>query len=100
LGAISDVTKTGGQLAERHLGLSAPTTYPERLVAVLFQFDSGLIRAWVFRRGIRAAQESGLTLQKTGEQVSLPMRWNALADSDQEVDSQFGEIFEQVPAGP
>ena len=54
----------------------------------------------MFRRGIRAAQESGLTLQKTGEQVSLPMRWNALADSDQEVDSQFGEIFEQVPAGP
>jgi hypothetical protein len=83
--------------SEVHVGLSAPTTYPERLVAVLFQFDSGLIRAWVFRRGIRAAQESGLTLQKTGEQVSLPMRWNALADSDQPVDSQFGEIFEQVP---
>jgi hypothetical protein len=95
-----DVTKTAPALAERHVGLSAPTTYIERMVAVLFQFDSGLIRAWVFRRGLRAAQESGMTLQKTGEQVSLPMRWNALADSDQDVDSQFGEIFEQVPAGP
>ena len=37
-----------------------------------------------------------MTLQKTGEQVSLPVRWNALADSSQPVDSQFGEIFEQV----
>src|SRR3954454_24489760 len=95
-----DITKTAPQLDERHSGLSAPTTYVERMVAVLFQFDSGLIRAWVFRRGLRAAQESGMTLQKTGEQVSLPVRWNALADSDQDVDEQFGEIFEQVPAGP
>jgi hypothetical protein len=98
LGDIATVTGTGGALDERHIGLSAPVSYKERLVAVLFQFDSGLIRAWVFRRGIRAAQESGMTLQKTGEQVSLPARWNALADSDQDVDEQFGEIFEQVPA--
>jgi hypothetical protein len=101
LGAVTDVSKTTPQLAERHVGLSAPVSYVERLVAVLFQFDSGVIRAWVFRRCIRAAQESGMTLQKTGEQVSLPVRWNALADSEQPIDSQFGEIFEQVPvAGP
>jgi hypothetical protein len=99
LGPITSITKTAPQLNESHIGLSAPTTYVERLVAVLFQFDSGLIRAWVFRRGIRAAQESGMTLQKTGEQVSLPVRWNALADSEQLVDEQFGEIFEQEP-GP
>lgn len=100
LGPISSVTKTTPQLNERHLGLSAPTTYVEKQVWVLFQFDSGLIRGWGFRRCIRAAQESGFTLQKTGEQVSLPTRWNALADPDQPVDSQFGEIFEQVPAAP
>jgi hypothetical protein len=100
LGDIASVSKTAPQLAERHIGLSAPVKYVERLVAVLFQFDSGLIRAWIFRRGIRAAQESGMTLQKTGEQVSLPVRWNALADSEQLVDEQFGEIFEQEPAGP
>jgi hypothetical protein len=98
LGPITAVTKTDPQLSERHVGLSAPTSYIERMVVVLFQFDSGLIRAWVFRRCIRAAQESGMTLQKTGEQVSLPMRWNALVDSDQAVATQFGEIFEQVPA--
>jgi len=96
----ADVTPAGAptQLLETHVGLSAPTTYTERKIAVLFQFDSGIIRAWIFRRCIRAAQESGMTLQKTGEQVSLPTRWNALADSDQEIDTQFGEIFEQIPA--
>jgi len=98
LGGVTSVSKTAPQLAERHVGLAAPVSYAERLVAVLFQFDSGVIRAWVFRRCIRAAQESGMTLQKTGEQVSLPTRWNALADSDQEIDTQFGEIFEQIPA--
>ncbi len=98
LGPITSVTKTAPQLNERHVGLSAPTAYVERLMAVLFQFESGLIRAWVFRRCIRAAQESGMTLQKTGEQVSLPARWNALADDAEPVSSQFGEIFEQVPA--
>jgi len=97
LGPITAVTVAGGT-NERHIGLSAPVSYAEKAVAVLFQFDSGLIRAVCFRRCIRAAQESGYTLQKTGEQVSLPTRWNALADSEQPVDSQFGEIFEQVPA--
>lgn len=98
LGPITDVAKTTPQLSERHLGLSAPKSYAEYLVFVLFQFDSGLIRCWAFRRCIHAAQESGFTLQKTGEQVSLPARWNCLADSDAPVESQFGEIMEQVPA--
>lgn len=98
LGPITSVAKTAPQLSERHLGLSAPTTYPERTVVVAFQFDSGLIRVWYFRRCVRAAQESGMTLQKTGEQVSLPMRWNALVDSEQSVNTQFGLIMEQVPA--
>lgn len=92
------VTKTDPQLDERHVGLSAPKEYRERRVAVVFQFPDGIIRAFVFRKCTRAAQESGLTLQKTGEQVSLPQRWDALADPDQPVDSQFGEIFEQVAA--
>lgn len=99
LGPITAVTKTTPQLNERHLGLNAPKSYVPKIVFVLFQFDSGLIRAWCFRRCIHAAQESGFTLQKTGEQVSLPARWNALADSDAPEASQFGEIFEQVPAG-
>jgi hypothetical protein len=97
LGPISTVTKTAPQLDERHMGLSAPTAYVERMVAVLFQFPDATIRAWVFRKCVRAAQESGMTLQKTGEQVSLPMRWNAQVESGVSVDTQFGEMFEQIP---
>jgi hypothetical protein len=108
LGPINAHPAAGGDLDERHMGLGAPTTYAERLIAVLFQFPpepsgatpnmDALIRAWVFRRCYRAAQESGMTLQKTGEQVSLPVRWNAQADTTTgSIDDQFGEIFEQVP---
>lgn len=97
LGDITDVATAGAQLDERHVGLSAPTVFVERRVAVLFQFEDGIIRAFVFRRAVKASQESGFTLQSTGEQVSLPVRWNMLADSSQLVESQFGEIFEQVP---
>ena len=38
LGPIAPVTPGTPQLAERHLGLGAPTAYRERLIAVLFQF--------------------------------------------------------------
>jgi len=93
---IADVTKTAPQLNERQIGLSAPTSYIERKVAVVFQFDSGLIRMWYFRRGFHAPQESGFTLNKTGEQVSLPVRWNCLPDPDQPIGTQFGYMTEQV----
>jgi hypothetical protein len=91
------VTKTAPALNEIHTGLSAPTSYPERLAAVVFQFPDNIIRAWVFRRCVHAAQESGFTLQNTGEQVSLPWRLNCMSDDSAPVASQFGEIFEQVP---
>jgi hypothetical protein len=107
LGPITVNTPSAGDLAERKVGLSAPTSYKEIMVAVLFQFPpepsgaspgtAALIRAWVFGRCLKAAQESGLTLQKTGEQVSLPVRWNAQADSSKPIDEQFGIMLEQVP---
>jgi hypothetical protein len=96
---ITTVSKTPPQLQERHIGLSAPRSYTERQVFVLFQFPDNTIRVWAFRRAVRAAQESGMTLQKTGEQVSLPMRWNCQVDTSAPEDTAFGEIFEQVP-GP
>ena len=107
LGPITTVAGTPPALSERKVGLGAPTAYVERLIAVLFQFPpepsgaapatAALIRAWVFGRCYRAAQESGMTLQKTGEQVSLPVRWNAQADTSAPVDEQFGYMLEQVP---
>lgn len=95
---IADVTKVDPQLDERQIGLSAPTSYIERKIAVVFQFPNDVIRMWYFRKGFHAPQESGFTLNKTGEQVSLPVRWNCLPDPDQPIDTQFGYITEQVPA--
>lgn len=95
---ITAVTKVDPQLDERHIGLSAPSAYVERRCAVVFQFPDGIIRAWVFRRAYHAPQESGFTLNKTGEQVSLPVRWNCMADPDVAEDIQFGEIMEQEAA--
>lgn len=105
-----DITKTAPAVDEKHVGMGAPTAYPERRVCVLFQFPpvaSGAqtpqpqyiepIRAWVFRRALHAAQESGFTLQNTGEQVSLPWRLNCMADGSVPTGEQFGEIFEQIP---
>jgi hypothetical protein len=110
LGPIVAQTKTAPQLNERQMGMGAPVSYKEILLAVLFQFPLersgaapntvGLIRSWVFGRCNRAAAESGMTLQKTGEQVSLPVRWNAQADSSKPVDSQFGLILEQEIVTP
>jgi hypothetical protein len=107
------VVKTTPQLDESHVGLGSPTSYPERRMCVLFQFPPVVsggtvaapgsaepIRAWVFRRCLHAAQESGFTLQNTGEQVSLPWRLNCMADGSVPVGEQFGEIFEQIPDTP
>lgn len=81
---------------ERQIGLGAPTTYIERKLACVFQFPDGKVRAWAFRRAVKAPQEAGLTLNKTGEQASLPIRFNCLADPDQVIDSQFGFVYETV----
>lgn len=96
--AIATITKTPPQLNERHIGMGAPTKYVERMVAVAFQFDDNTVRLFVWRKSTHAAQESGFTLQQTGEQVSLPTRFNCQVDPEQAESTQFGEIFEQVPA--
>jgi hypothetical protein len=53
----------------------------------------------VFRKATLNAQESAMTLNKTGDQVSLPTSLNCEADPTVSTDVAFGEIFEQVP-GP
>lgn len=90
-------TVTTAEVDESHLGMGTSTAFVERFLAVLFQFEDGIIRAYCFRRAVKASQESGFTLQSTGEQVSLPVRWNMLADASQSVDEQFGVIMEQIP---
>lgn len=82
------------------VGMGAPTSYAEKLLCVLFLYPDDIVRAFVWRRCLHAAQESGFTLQNTGEQVSLPWRLNCMADDTAPDGEQFGVIFEELPALP
>lgn len=91
----TDTTPTTGD--EKELGVGEPTAYTRRRLAVLFQRPSGLVRAYIFRKVQRMPQESSITHQKTGEQISIPVRWRALADSTvSDVRKRFFIIRDQV----
>lgn len=78
--AISvDTTPTAG--AEQEIGFGQPTAYSQRRLAVLFQRPDGKIRAYLFHKVQRMPQESSITHSKTGEQISIPVRFRVLADS-------------------
>ena len=75
---VDDTPTTGPEV---EVGFGAPNFYNQRRLAVLYQRPSGLIRAYFFRRVQRTPQESSVTFAKTGEQQSIPVRFNALADN-------------------
>lgn len=82
---------------EKELGVGEPTQYTRRRLAVLFQKNSGLVRAFVFRKVQRMPQESSITFQKTGEQISIPVRWRSLADTTvSDTKKRFFIIYDQV----
>lgn len=82
---------------EKELGVGEPTSYTRRRLAVLFQRPSGLVRAFIFRKVQRMPQESSITFQKTGEQISIPVRWRSLADTSvSDVKKRFFIIRDQV----
>jgi hypothetical protein len=82
---------------EKELGVGEPTTYTRRRLAVLFQRPSGLVRAFIFRKVQRMPQESSITFQKTGEQISIPVRWRSLADTSvADTKKRFFIIRDQV----
>jgi hypothetical protein len=77
--------------------VGTPLTYTNRRLAVLFQRPSGKIRGFFFRKVNRAPQESTVTFNKTGEQVSVPVRFNCLPDlSIAEVKQRIFMIRDQV----
>jgi hypothetical protein len=83
---------------EKTLLLGQPTNYVQRRLAVLYQRSDGTIRAHVFRKVQRMPAESAFTFQKTGEQISVPIRWRCLADDTvANPDEAFGVIIDQVP---
>jgi hypothetical protein len=67
--------------SESQMGVGNPLAYTKRRLAVLFQKDNGNIRAYIFRKVQRAAQESSTVFAKTGEQQTIPVRFRALADT-------------------
>lgn len=98
----SEVTidsSTSSGTDEKEVGFGAPTFYTKRRLAVLYQRPSGLIRAYLFRQVQRTPQESSITHAKTGEQQSIPVRFNALADNTEtDVKKQFFIIRDQQAA--
>jgi hypothetical protein len=68
-------------IPEQEIGFGNPAFYTQRRLAVLFQRPNGKIRAYLFHKVQRQPQESSITHAKTGEQVSIPVRWRVLADT-------------------
>jgi hypothetical protein len=66
---------------EQEIGFGNPAFYTQRRLAVLFQRPNGKIRAYLFHKVQRMPQESSVTHAKTGEQISIPVRWRVLADT-------------------
>ena len=90
-GAIATVSAT-----ERSMGVGEPTRYIKRRLAVLFLKDNNLIRAHVFRKAQKSPQESALAFNKTGEQQSIPVLFNAFAvTSIADVYTRTQVIFDQ-----
>lgn len=92
---ITDATPPSGPEKVTYFGL--PTSYTERRLAVLFQRPNGKIRAYIFRRVNRAPQDSSVNHNKTGEQISIPVRFNALPDTSiAETKQRYFMIRDQV----
>lgn len=80
--AISEVAVTDSPTGkEQEIGFGQPVSYTQRRLAVVFQRPNGKIRGYFFWKVQRMPQESSITHAKTGEQVSIPVRFRVLADS-------------------
>jgi len=74
-------TDAGPTRPEEEIGFGNPSFYTPRRLAVLFQRADGDIRAYFFWRCQKTPQESSVTHNKTGEQISVPVRFKVLADT-------------------
>lgn len=66
---------------EQEIGFGSPIAYTQRRLAVLYQRPDGKIRAYLFHKTQRMPQESSVTHAKTGEQISIPVRFKVLSDT-------------------
>lgn len=82
---------------EKEIGFGQPVAYTQRRMAVLFQRPNGKIRGYFFRKVQRMPQESSITHAKTGEQVSIPVRFKALADTTEpDIKKRFFIVRDQA----
>jgi hypothetical protein len=92
-----DTTPDAGP--EKEIGFGQPVSYTQRRLAVLFQRPNGKIRGYFFRKVQRSPQESSIAHAKTGEQISIPVRFKCLADTSvTEVLKRFFIIRDQMAA--
>ena len=98
----SDITTDStSTVPEEEFGFGEPVAYTQRRLAVLFQRPSGLIRAYLFHLVQHTPQESSVTHAKTGEQISIPVRFKALPDTSiPDVQKRFFIIRDQAVAVP
>lgn len=86
--------------AEHEIGFGAPTSYTQRRLAIMFQRPNGYIRGYFFRKVQRMPQESSITHAKSGEQISVPMRFRALPDlTFATVEKRFFTVRDQMTSG-
>ncbi len=82
---------------EKKMTVGAPIFYIRRRLSVLYQRPSGKIRAHVFRLVNRSPQESALMFNKTGEQQSVPVRFEAFPDLSVSVaEDRYGILIDQL----
>lgn len=99
-GSEITIDSTPASGAEQQIGFGAPNYYIQRRVAVLFQRPTGLVRGYFFRIAQRSPQESSLVHSKTGDQQSIPILMNCLADTTiTDVLSQLFIIRDQAIPG-
>lgn len=80
-GSAVTVDATPASGSEQEIGFGSPTAYTQRRLAVVFQRPNAKIRAYLFHKVQRMPQESSVTHAKTGEQISIPIRFRVLSDT-------------------
>jgi len=97
-GSAITVDSTPASGAEKEIGFGQPTSYTQRRLAVMFQRPNGKVRGYLFHKVQRMPQESSVTHSKAGEQITIPVRFKCLADSDAgiEVTKRFFIIRDQA----
>ena len=87
--AVTTASEDG--ISTKTMSVGNPRSYTQRRLAVLFQRPNGKIRAYIFRKALRMPQESAVNHSKTGEQISIPVRFKALPDLS--INDQYARIF-------